>query len=236
MLGPHRHLDHHRIRVFHQAQPEVGGVRVGGDHLAEPGAVHRLDATAALAASTVYAHLVNHPLLDALLAAAAGSFPPVDGCVTHLPPLENGVEAIVSFTGHAFLASRLSADDIADLAPDGFGSVLHPSVLLRMAGERGDIAVGVIDVTLVAPGYRRRRSGERDDGRDAGTQRPRRAPAGPTRPIAAQRRRGVRRRVRSGDHRPRAGRTPRDEHRTVRHVEESRRGSTPDRVHAGDRG
>jgi hypothetical protein len=58
----------------------------------------------------------------------------------------------VSFTGHAFLASRLSADDIADLAPDGFGSVLHPSVLLRMAGERGDIAVGVIDVTLVAPG------------------------------------------------------------------------------------
>ncbi|MGF1664795.1 MAG: hypothetical protein ACFCVC_00825 [Acidimicrobiia bacterium] len=95
---------------------------------------------------------MNHPLLDTLLAAAAGAFPPVDGGVTHLPPLEDGLEAIVSFTGHAFLASRLTADDIADLAPDGFGSVLHPSVLLRMAGDRGDIAVGVIDVTLVAPG------------------------------------------------------------------------------------
>jgi hypothetical protein len=95
---------------------------------------------------------VNHPLLDALLAAAAGSFPPVDGAVTHLPPLSDGLEAIVSFTGHSFVASRLTADDLADLQPDGFGSVLHPSVLLRMAGERGDIAVGVIDVTLVAPG------------------------------------------------------------------------------------
>lgn len=95
---------------------------------------------------------MNHPLLDALLAAAAGSFPPVDGRITHLPPLDDGLEAIVSFTGHSFVASRLSADDLADLEPDGFGSVLHPSVLLRMAGERGDIAVGVVDVTLVAPG------------------------------------------------------------------------------------
>ncbi len=95
---------------------------------------------------------MNHPLLDALLTAATGAFPPVDGAVTHLPPLQDGLEAIVSFTGHAFMASRLSAEDIADLEPDGFGTVLHPSVLLRMAGERGDIAVGVIDVTLVAPG------------------------------------------------------------------------------------
>jgi hypothetical protein len=95
---------------------------------------------------------VSHPLLDALLAAATGAFPAVDGGVTHLPPLEDGLEAIVSFTGHSFMASRLTASDLADLEPDGFGSVLHPSVLLRMAGERGDIAVGVVDVTLVAPG------------------------------------------------------------------------------------
>jgi hypothetical protein len=104
---------------------------------------------------------VTHPLLDALNAAALGSFPPVDGGVSYLPPLERGLEAIVSFTGHSYIASRRSADDLTDLAPDGFGSILHPSILLRMAGERGDIAVGVIDVTLVAPGV----GGGRLDGR-----------------------------------------------------------------------
>lgn len=95
---------------------------------------------------------MSHPLLSVLLAAADGSFPPVDGGVTHVPALDGGLEAVVSFTGHAYLASRLSADDLADLQPDGFGRVLHPEVLLRMAGGSGDVGMGMVDVTLVARG------------------------------------------------------------------------------------
>jgi hypothetical protein len=110
-----------------------------------------------------YPRIVTHPLLDVLLAAAGGTFPPVDGGVTHLPPLRDGHEAVVSFTGHAYMASRLTADDLADLAPDGFGSVLHPSVLLRMAGNGGSIGIGVIDVTLVAHGTGIGGLGGRDD-------------------------------------------------------------------------
>lgn len=90
-----------------------------------------------------------HPLLPILLDAAEGSFPPVDGGVTFLPPLAGGWEAIVSFTGHAFVASRLPAEAFADLHPDGYGGILHPGVQLRMAaGGR----VGVIDATLVGRG------------------------------------------------------------------------------------
>jgi hypothetical protein len=91
-----------------------------------------------------------HPLLSVFLSAAEGEFPPVDGAVTYLSPLEDGLEAVVSFSGHAFVASRLSENAFADLEPDGFGTVLHPKVLLRMAGEAGH--VGIIDATLVTRG------------------------------------------------------------------------------------
>jgi hypothetical protein len=91
-----------------------------------------------------------HPLLSVFLSAAEGEFPPVDGAVTYVSPLEDGLEAVASFSGHAFVASRLSESDFADLAPDGYGTVLHPKVLLRMAGETGH--VGIIDATLVTRG------------------------------------------------------------------------------------
>jgi hypothetical protein len=91
----------------------------------------------------------SHPLLEKLLAAVEGRFPPVDGEVTFMPPLEGGHEAVVSFTGHAFVASRLDRDGLADLEPDGFGRVLRPEILLRMA-DGG--AVGVIDATLARLG------------------------------------------------------------------------------------
>jgi hypothetical protein len=90
-----------------------------------------------------------HPLLPVLMDAAAGRFPPVDGKVTFLPPLHDGWEGVFSLTGHAFLATRLGRRDFSDLGLDGFGSALHPAVLLRMAG---DGKVGVLDVTLVAKG------------------------------------------------------------------------------------
>lgn len=89
-------------------------------------------------------------MLTVLLGAAEGRFPPADGGVTYLPPLDGGWEAIVSLTGHAFVASRLAEDDLADLSPDGFGAVLRPELLLRLAGSGG--SVGMTDVTLVATG------------------------------------------------------------------------------------
>jgi hypothetical protein len=91
-----------------------------------------------------------HPLLAIFRDAAIGRFPEMDGGVTFLPELGEGQEAVVCFTGHAFIASRLTADDLSDLAPDGLGRALHPEVLLRMAGPRGSI--GSIDITMFADG------------------------------------------------------------------------------------
>jgi hypothetical protein len=92
---------------------------------------------------------MSHPLLQVLLEAAHGRFPPADGSVTYLPPFAGGAEAVVALTGHSFIASRLGPADLADLAPDGFGGSLAPKVLSRLA-DGGDI--GVIDVTLAANG------------------------------------------------------------------------------------
>lgn len=92
---------------------------------------------------------MSHRLLDHFVCAAEGRFHPVDGGVTHLPPLDRELEAVVAFTGHSVIASRLGAEDLADLSPDGFGAALAPEVLLRLAGGG---TVGVNDVTLCARG------------------------------------------------------------------------------------
>lgn len=87
---------------------------------------------------------VTHPLLDVLLAAADGVFPPADGRAVYLPPLPGDAAAVVSLTGRAYLATDRHVPDL-----DGFGSALQPEVLRRIAGER---RIGTIDVTLVARG------------------------------------------------------------------------------------
>lgn len=87
---------------------------------------------------------VTHPLLDVLLAAADGVFPPADGRVVYLPPLPRAAAAVVSLTGRAYLATDCRFSGL-----DGFGSALQPAVLRRIAGER---EVGTLDVTLVARG------------------------------------------------------------------------------------
>lgn len=91
-----------------------------------------------------------HPLLSVLHNAAAGRFPPADGGVVFVPPLGPGLEAVLSLTGRAYLATSLSAADFDGVALDGFGAALDPAVLLRLAGTGGE--VGVIDATLVAFG------------------------------------------------------------------------------------
>ncbi len=89
-------------------------------------------------------------MLAYLLDAAIDRFPPTDGGFTRLAPLEPGLEAIVSFTGHAVICTRLERSRLLDLGVDGFGGALRPAVLSEMAGPAGDI--GTIDVTVVARG------------------------------------------------------------------------------------
>lgn len=78
-------------------------------------------------------------------AAADGRFPPADGSVTFLAPHRRGVEAIVAFTGHAYIMTELSPRELDDLQPDGFGRALDPAIQIRVA--RGG-EVGVNDATL----------------------------------------------------------------------------------------
>jgi hypothetical protein len=88
-----------------------------------------------------------HPLLDVFIEAAHGRFPPSDGGVTFLPAHTPGIEAIVAFTGHAYVLSELGPDDFADLELDGFGLAQRPEAQLRLA--RGG-RIGVLDATMVA--------------------------------------------------------------------------------------
>ena len=61
----------------------------------------------------------RHPLLEVLIEAAHASFPSPDGEVTFLPVHRPGIEAIVAFTGHAFVMSDLEAADFDDMVLDG---------------------------------------------------------------------------------------------------------------------
>lgn len=96
-----------------------------------------------------------------MLAAAGGTFPAVDGQTVFLPPLEADLQAVVSSTGHAVVASALPESDFADLDLDGFGAALHPR--RPAAPGRPPRAVGVIDVTLAAHGNGRGALPQRGD-------------------------------------------------------------------------
>ncbi|WP_445525384.1 hypothetical protein [Streptomyces cyslabdanicus] len=92
----------------------------------------------------------SHPLLGMFLHAADGRFPPADGRVTVLPPLPGGLECSVAFTGHAVIATALSASDVRAQGADGFGASMAPDFLRYLAGREGWI--DSVDVTLVARG------------------------------------------------------------------------------------
>jgi hypothetical protein len=103
----------------------------------------------------------RHPLLDLLLAAASGRFPPVDGAVTVVRPLDGGRECSYAFTGHAVVATALPAAEVHTRKPDGYGGSLAPDFLRWLAGPTGHI--DVIDATLVARGSGGGRLPERPD-------------------------------------------------------------------------
>lgn len=87
-----------------------------------------------------------HPLLEVLVEAAHGRFPRADGGVTFLPVHRPGIEAIVAFTGHAYVMSELPPAEFADLEIDGFGLAQRPEAQIRIA--RGG-RIGVVDATMV---------------------------------------------------------------------------------------
>ncbi|WP_330177481.1 hypothetical protein OG875_30595 [Streptomyces sp. NBC_01498] len=92
----------------------------------------------------------SHPLLTTFLDAADGRFPPVDGRVTVLPALPGGLECSVAFTGHAVVATALSASEVEARGPDGYGASLAPDFLRFLAGRGGWI--DTLDLVLVARG------------------------------------------------------------------------------------
>lgn len=115
-----------------------------------PTRIHRTRRTASLSfRSKPPKASLPHPLLALLHSAADNTFPPVDGLVTVLPPLDNGFECSVAFTGHAIVATSKPVADISARA-DGYGGSMAPDFLRYLAGPAG--FVGVVDVMLVARG------------------------------------------------------------------------------------
>jgi GNAT superfamily N-acetyltransferase len=92
----------------------------------------------------------EHELARTLRAAAAGRFPPVDGLVEVVPPYLDGVEAVVAFTGHAVVATRMPVRALVDAGADGFAGATSIPVMTLLAGEGG--TVDVLDALLVAAG------------------------------------------------------------------------------------
>ena len=90
-------------------------------------------------------------LREIVLAAAADRFPPPDGGVIVVPPDQTtGLHAVLSFTGHAVVATDRSREEVLALGIDGFDGTLAPDALRALAGPDGWI--GVLDVVLVARG------------------------------------------------------------------------------------
>lgn len=86
-----------------------------------------------------------------LLDAADGRYPLDDGGVTVVPPdATTGLHAVVSFTGHAVLATDRTYDEVVAAGADGLAGALAPDLLRWLAGPDGWI--GVVDVVLVARG------------------------------------------------------------------------------------
>jgi GNAT superfamily N-acetyltransferase len=95
--------------------------------------------------------LTEHPLSMLLQAAARGRFPPPDGAVEILPPLDGKVDAVVAFTAHSATAVDLPAGDVrARLDPGDFGASMSATFLAWLS-ERLGTTPGVLDNVMVAP-------------------------------------------------------------------------------------
>jgi hypothetical protein len=91
-----------------------------------------------------------HPLHLALVDAAEGRFPAVDGVVDIVGPDEAGTHAVVEFTGHSFVLTDRDPAGVLARGADGFGGATQPDLLRWLAGPDGFI--GSLDAVLVAVG------------------------------------------------------------------------------------
>jgi hypothetical protein len=96
--------------------------------------------------------LPDHPLAGLIAAAAAGRFPAADGGWRLVPPWHPGLEAIISFTGHAVFAVRpdITGRLLASLGADGFGGAHDPRLIAALAGPDGWI--DSLDILMAARG------------------------------------------------------------------------------------
>jgi RimJ/RimL family protein N-acetyltransferase len=91
-----------------------------------------------------------HPLHEVLISAAEGRFPPIDGGVEVLPCEPGGACCVVEPTGHSFVLTDRSIDELLARGADGFGGASKPDVVRFLAGPDGWI--GSHDAVLVARG------------------------------------------------------------------------------------
>ena len=94
----------------------------------------------------------EHPLARLIAAAAAGQFPDPDGSWQRVPPWRPGLEAVISFTGHAVFAIRADIPGklLTSLGADGFGGAHDPRLISAVAGPDGWI--DCLDLLLAARG------------------------------------------------------------------------------------
>jgi hypothetical protein len=81
----------------------------------------------------------DHPLAELIASAATGQFPDPDGGWRRVPPWRPGLEAIVSFTGHAVCAVEPDIPDrlLVSLGADGVGGAHDPRLIAALAGPGG---------------------------------------------------------------------------------------------------
>jgi hypothetical protein len=93
-----------------------------------------------------------HPLAGLIINAAAARFAAADGGWQRVPPWRPGLEAIISFTGHAVLAvaSDIPDERLAELGVNGFGGAHDPRLISALAGPDGWI--DVLDVLMAGRG------------------------------------------------------------------------------------
>lgn len=96
-------------------------------------------------------HVSMTRLAEVFADTADGVFPAVDGRIEVVPPpAALAVEAVVEFTGHAFVATDLPEDQVLAQGFDAFGGIVSPDSLRWLAGPGGEI--GCLDAVLVRRG------------------------------------------------------------------------------------
>ncbi len=90
--------------------------------------------------------LAPHLLTQILSEAINGRFPPADAVAEVVAPSDDGAEAVLALTAHAFVATALTPEVVRAQRIDGLGRAVEPGFLLWLAGPGG--YVGSHDVVL----------------------------------------------------------------------------------------